>query len=153
MKINDRFSYLRVHHSTRSVTQLSHSFHGFHMTNYVNNYVIPFSVQQMSNRISGILYPYLLIFYKAVLLSSFSSRFFDHGRRSPWCGLVRFTYSAGFGKACFSVFFHKSALSSHIPGQTAAWCPPAWHTPRCSAASRSSYLPVPSQRSAGKTAA
>ena len=64
---NDRVSYLRVHHTTHSVTQLSHSFHAFPVTNYVNNYFIPCSVQQMSNRVSGILYPYLLNFYKAAL--------------------------------------------------------------------------------------
>ena len=62
---NDRVSYLRVHHTTHSVTQVSHGFHAFHVTNYVNNYFIPYSVQQMSNTISGRLYPYLLIFYKA----------------------------------------------------------------------------------------
>ncbi len=48
---NDRVSYLRVHHTTGSVTQLSQVFQAFHVTNYVNDYFIPCSVQQMSNRV------------------------------------------------------------------------------------------------------
>ena len=51
---NDRVSYLRVHHTTGSVTQLSQDFQDFHVTNYVNDYFIPCSVQQMSNRVSEI---------------------------------------------------------------------------------------------------
>ena len=51
---NDRVSYLRVHHTTGSVTQLSQDFQAFHVANYVNDNVIPCSVQQMSNRVSEI---------------------------------------------------------------------------------------------------